>query len=264
MYTAQASMDAVDSGTQTYTKVPCAIDVVADSTVVSPFDDWKAIINRQQVFVIDPCSCKTMHAAALGDFRYETDNDYRLTDGKNDRTNICLAMGELAEYYIWKGVGRQVTREEAMASVQQSVEDGLVIQHFCTNDTEVICQCRCDYCAILTPQKALAGVGDATYAMSNYTLALDKDSCIQCGACIDRCPMEAITFGDDGYPQMGPECVCCGQCAYICPGKARVLEPKPLEEQVLQTANVGEDWIEKAIYRRMKGTIEDFLPGMSE
>ena len=60
---------------------------------------------------------------------------------------------------------------------------------------------------------------------------------------------------------MGPECAICGQCAYVCPAQARVLELKPIEQQIDFPTNVVEDWNEKAIYRRMKGTLYDFLPG---
>ncbi len=260
MYTSMATLDAMDSGTKTYSVSPVAADVCANSEIVSPFDDWRAIINRNDTFVIDPCACKTLHLASQGDFRYLSDRDARMTDGHEDRVNICLAMGELAEYYIWKGVGWQVTREEALASVEQSMEEGLVIQHFYDANTEVICQCRCDQCAILTPQKAIAGAGDAIYCQSNYRLVLDKDTCLQCGACIERCPMEAITFGDDGYPQMAPECAVCGQCACVCPAYARTLEVKPVEEQIDYPENVPDDWNKKAVYRRMKGYLYDFLP----
>ena len=261
MYTGMAGMDAMDSGTKTYSVTPVNPDVCANSEIVSPFDDWRAIINRNKKFVIDPCACKTLHLASQGDFRYLDDRDARMTDGHEDRVNICLAMGELAEYYIWKGVGWEVTRDEALASVKQSMEEGLVIQHFYDSNTEVICQCRNDQCAILTPQKALAGTGDAIFCQSNYKLVLDKDVCIQCGACIERCPMECITFGEDGYPQMGAECAVCGQCAYICPAYARTLELKPIEQQIDFPHNVVDDWNGKAVYRRMKGYLYDFLPG---
>ncbi len=253
-------LDNVDAGTKLYSPAPVSVDVVANSEVVTPYDDWKAIIARNDTFVIDPCCCKSMAAAQLGDYRYLDDRDARLEDGHNDRINVCLAMGELAEYYIWKGVGRQVSREEAMDSVQQSVDEGMIIEHYYDANTEVICQCRADHCGVLGPQKALAGQGDAVFCQSNYTLELDKDACVQCGACIERCPMFAISFGDDGYPQMGPECAICGQCAYICPANARVLKPKPIEQQIVFEPDTIRDNQEKAIYRRMKGHLFDFLP----
>ena len=103
------------------------------------------------------------------------------------------------------------------------------------------------------------GVGDAVLAMSNYTLELDKDACLQCGACIERCPMHSITFGDDGYPQMDAACARCGQCAVVCPAQARKLVAKPKDEQLDLPENVLDDWYEKGKYRAMKGTLYDFV-----
>ena len=56
MYTSMATLDAMDSGTKTYSVSPVAADVCANSEIVSPFDDWRAIINRNDTFVIDPCA----------------------------------------------------------------------------------------------------------------------------------------------------------------------------------------------------------------
>ena len=88
MYTSMATLDAMDSGTKTYSVSPVAADVCANSEIVSPFDDWRAIINRNDTFVIDPCACKTLHLASQGDFRYLSDRDARMTDGHEDRVNI--------------------------------------------------------------------------------------------------------------------------------------------------------------------------------
>ena len=52
------------------------------------------------------------------------------------------------------------------------------------------------------------------------------DECIACGACVDECPVEAITEGDDIYV-IDPElCTDCGSCADICPVDA----PVPVED----------------------------------
>lgn len=64
-----------------------------------------------------------------------------------------------------------------------------------------------------------------------YDLEVDYDACIQCGTCVDRCPMDAITMdAESGYPVVNDMCVRCGQCAYVCPASARILAPKPQEE----------------------------------
>lgn len=43
------------------------------------------------------------------------------------------------------------------------------------------------------------------------------DSCIACGACIEECPVEAITAGDEKYSIDADKCIDCGACAGACP-----------------------------------------------
>ena len=44
-----------------------------------------------------------------------------------------------------------------------------------------------------------------------------NDSCISCGACIDECPVEAISQGDSQYVIDADACISCGTCAGVCP-----------------------------------------------
>lgn len=53
------------------------------------------------------------------------------------------------------------------------------------------------------------------------------EECIACGICVDECPVEAITEGEDIYV-IDPElCTDCGSCADVCPVEA----PIPVEEE---------------------------------
>ena len=49
-----------------------------------------------------------------------------------------------------------------------------------------------------------------------------NDSCINCGACIDECPTEAISAGDDKHVIDAEKCIDCGACAGACPVDAPV------------------------------------------
>lgn len=49
------------------------------------------------------------------------------------------------------------------------------------------------------------------------------DDCIMCGACVDECPVEAISEGDDKYEIDADTCIDCGACADVCPSDA--IEP---------------------------------------
>ncbi len=71
---------------------------------------------------------------------------------------------------------------------------------------------------------------------------LINDECINCAACVDECPNEAISEGDEIYvinPDLCTECV--GfydepQCADVCPVEACVPDPdhKESEEELME------------------------------
>jgi ferredoxin len=52
-----------------------------------------------------------------------------------------------------------------------------------------------------------------------YTI---NDSCINCGACIEECPTEAISAGADAHVIDAEKCIDCGACAGACPVDAPV------------------------------------------
>ncbi len=63
------------------------------------------------------------------------------------------------------------------------------------------------FCRFLCPLGALYGL------MTKLALAgirVDRDRCVDCGACLRICPVDIRTVGDR-------ECVRCGKCAEICP-----------------------------------------------
>lgn len=51
------------------------------------------------------------------------------------------------------------------------------------------------------------------------------DECISCGVCLDECPVEAISEGEDKYEIDAELCTDCGSCADVCPVEA----PIPVE-----------------------------------
>lgn len=47
-----------------------------------------------------------------------------------------------------------------------------------------------------------------------------NEDCINCGACIDNCPVECITEGDTLHVVDGDVCIDCGACQDVCPTDA--------------------------------------------
>ena len=47
---------------------------------------------------------------------------------------------------------------------------------------------------------------------------IDKTKCIGCGACVSVCPVEAISFDEDGKAVIDrSKCIRCGTCEAVCP-----------------------------------------------
>ena len=47
-----------------------------------------------------------------------------------------------------------------------------------------------------------------------------NEDCTSCGACVDECPVEAISEGDDRYEIDAELCTDCGACVDACPVEA--------------------------------------------
>ena len=225
-----------------YNAIPCSREVVGDSSIALPYDDWEAIVSKFEKIAVSPCQCRLSHKAT----NEEDPGDHPL--------ETCLTLGEEAEFYIENGIGREITQQEALEILQRSVEAGLVIQVANSEKTEVICSCHGDCCDILgayvamaqNPKKDPSNVNVFEH-LSHYELRHNEDTCIKCGSCEKRCPLFAITMNDEGFPEVNGTCVRCGQCGTVCPVGARTLH---LRDKILQLPeSLLDDYNMKAKYR---------------
>lgn len=168
-------------------------------------------------FVINACICR--QAAAM--------------KGKNclktKREETCLAIGEVAKRCISAGLGRQVSREEALAISRENEADGLVLQPSNARNAEFICACCGCCCGMLAVHKMLPRPID--YWASNFFAAVDANACSGCGTCVDRCEVDAVTVTDpDGTASVNRNrCIGCGNCVSTCPSEAIRLMKKEKE-----------------------------------
>ncbi|MDD9302477.1 MAG: 4Fe-4S binding protein [Desulfobacter sp.] len=189
---------------------------------MADFDDIQRLLETARPpFVILPCICRKKKAM-LNEPCTQT-----------DRTETCLAMGDIAQTLIKMEIGRKIPRQEAMEIVQLNQEEGLVLQPSNTQKIEFLCACCGCCCSMLSLQKELPLPLD--FWASNFKVILDKDICVGCGKCADHCQTGALTIvlskGQEkkrSEPILNPNrCIGCGHCVTACPANALSLAPRP-------------------------------------
>jgi Pyruvate/2-oxoacid:ferredoxin oxidoreductase delta subunit len=82
---------------------------------------------------------------------------------------------------------------------------------------------------------------------SGFEPRFDADLCTACEACIDRCPAEALTLGEDDVPVVNLDlCFGCAVCATGCPTEAISMVNKPNYPAPPKDANALQEAIKKA------------------
>ncbi|MHA2287566.1 MAG: ATP-binding protein [Promethearchaeota archaeon] len=186
------------------------------------YDDLRTILeNSGDLIVINECICRKKHDLL---------ND---SCKRTDMRETCISFRSLAKEYLKKGLGRKVTKNEALEILSMAEKEGLVLQPGnAQNPLGMCCCCGC-CCDLLVNQKKFNS--PAQYFASNYYAELDSDVCVNCGVCESRCNMDAITIKDGKYLLDLTRCIGCGNCSLACPVKAITLVKK--QEEVLPPKN---------------------------
>jgi ferredoxin len=233
--------------------IPCDESVVADDQILA-LDDYTKIVERYDTIVVIPCQCRTLFMAASGVTEQFPEDELKdaMSPVCGHPVETCMAFGEEAEFALWSGRGRQIDKDEALSILKRSVDAGMILQNMYTKNSEFICSCHGDCCGVLSSYIAVGPeVAEKSVAYkftSNYTLEYDRDACIQCGSCVERCPMFAISMDETNHPTVNALCMRCGQCGLVCPVGARKLVAKPEEERgdrpddLLGDANLEAAW----------------------
>ena len=148
----------------------------------------------------------------------------------------CLTLGGAADFYIENKLGREISKDEALAISRKAQEEGLVIQPGNTQRPFAICACCGCCCEVLSNLKKFDK--PVEFIHSNHFAQVDADLCTSCGVCVERCQMNAISL-DNGPAEVNLDrCIGCGVCVPTCPGNAIQLKKK--EEELTPPRNTAE------------------------
>lgn len=138
---------------------------------------------------------------------------------------VCMQFGRRAEYDLYRGSGRKVSAEEAMAVAREAGNAGLVptVTNVAnTQGLEFICFCCGCCCLVINPGLRVGGL-DKILAPSRFVSRVREDQCNGCAMCVDQCCVDAIEMREVAgrrEPQavvVEEKCLGCGACVLACP-----------------------------------------------
>jgi ferredoxin len=190
------------------------------SEQIMPYDDVRAVLLASKSFSLRDCICRLQqdHMDRSCDFPLAT----------------CLSFSD-RERPLREG---DISQAEALALLDWCEETGLV--HTVSNVMQglgYVCNCCGCCCGILR------GINDygiqKSVAYANYFAVIDAALCSDCGACRERCPVQAVVAGEGASLVERERCIGCGLCVTGCPNEVARLERKPEAELVLPPVDYG-------------------------
>jgi len=198
---------------------PTARVITVDSTIepgntVHTYDQVQTYIDKYDPIAVSACYCR--HAAALRD-----------EDIHGMPTDVCMQFGPQAQFAIERLEARRLTKKEARDVIDRAEAAGLL--HMSQNMSEDIgFICNCDRWHCTPTKRALTQSKPGLFFNSGFEPRFDPDLCAACETCIDRCPAEALTMGEDDVPMVDLDrCFGCAVCATGCPSEAIAMVNKP-------------------------------------
>jgi ferredoxin len=191
---------------------------------VATYDELDKLIEKADPIVLLECICRKM-----GDI-------YGQSCSVTNRREVCMVFGDFAEYYLAQGIGKKVSRAEALAVARENAREGLVLQPSNEQEPFFICACCGDCCGLLMMAKRMKRPVD--FIASNYTVKTNEELCTGCGICVDRCQMDAIRMRNEVAVVDERRCIGCGNCVSTCKPGAHFLVAKA--EETVPPATIDE------------------------
>ncbi len=199
--------------TQQLRVIPISKSVSAQMEIM-PYEAAEEIIAKQSKIVVTPCICRKEHKM--------------MGKGCDNPLEVCLSFGTGASYYAENGLGREISKDEALRVLQRGVDAGLVLQPGNAQKSINICMCCGCCCQVLKQLKQLPQ--PARIVNSSYYATVAESACTGCGMCETRCHMEAICADETAVVDLD-RCIGCGACVPTCDAEAITLQAKADQER---------------------------------
>jgi len=179
-------------------------------TTVLPHEEVMRLIDRTEYIAAGTCVCR--HQGDLLD---------RPCDKPKD--NLCMIFGPSAQFAQDYGFVNLISKEEARQRIEEAEKAGLVHNYANSQDRYIDLLCNCCGCHCFLLRGAKRSPLPSEFVIANWVIDIDDDACVGCGACIDRCWMEALKMEGDLVVRDFNRCIGCGICRCVCPSDAMKL-----------------------------------------
>jgi electron transport complex protein RnfB len=200
------------------------------SEAILPYDDVRAILMASKTFNVRDCICRVQQEHLGQPCEYPVE--------------ICLNFSQ----YERAPKPGDLTQAEALALLDKAEEVGLV--HTVSNVMEgvgYVCNCCGCCCGIL---RGITDWGiENSVAYANYYAVIDPQFCANCGNCIERCQVGAISEGDGVSVVDRARCIGCGLCVSGCPNDVARLVRKP-EAEIVHPPRDFAEWEHERLHNR--------------
>jgi ferredoxin len=114
-------------------------------------------------------------------------------------------------------VVQHLTRTEAVEVLRRAEREGLMHSVWTFKTPFIAAICNCDLASGCMAMKTTLEWGHRTMWKGEYLAEIDAGSCTGCGACVERCPFDAIVRTADGRAEVHEDaCYGCGICRSAC------------------------------------------------
>ncbi len=208
-------------------------EAVAPGSQVMPYESIEETIRAAKYIAISDCMCRRLSALQQKPCSHPME--------------VCFHFGGGTHYFVENGLGRYISREEALDILKKGKESGLVCQLGASQEPNAMCMCCTCCCGPLRAVKACSR--PAEMVNSNFFARVSEDDCTGCEMCVERCSMEAISVDDTARVDLD-RCIGCGICAVTCPVEAVKVYRKGKDKEFVPEKDLVSSAM--AIYRQRR------------
>jgi len=169
---------------------------------VLPTQQVLEILRNSRSFALANCLCRTKHKRC------------------GNPLEVCFYTNDVADKKVEQGTARHVDLQEATEVLKLANEHGLIHLTIFNPEQHVYALCSCCECCChdIEFMKKL-GRPDLV-AHADYVASVDRNTCLQCGKCVERCIFDAQVMQHGNTFFHEEHCYGCGLCVSTCPSNS--------------------------------------------